>query len=1226
MSQKKTIIHQDYQPDIMSLSLASPDRIRDWSFGEVMKPETINYRTGRSERGGLFDERVFGPDKDYECYCGKYKRIRYAGIVCEKCGVEVTKAIVRRERMGHVELASPVAHIWLLRGIPSRMSLLLDIPVTSLEKVIYFGGYIVTDVYEEERVRIIKELDNEYKLKSKTLTNEQDKEKLKELLTTTKKEVLEIIPHMVLSEAEFHKYSVKYSTLFDAGIGAEAVYEIFSRIDLTALVKTVEKQLSKTNSGPSREKLERRLQLIRALEVSGQRPEWMFLKVIPIIPPALRPMVALEGGRHATSDVNDLYRRVINRNNRLRKLMEIGAPEVILRNEKRILQEAVDSLIDNTIRKHSGSVAMSTAQRRQLKSLADNLKGKQGIFRQNLLGKRVDYSGRSVIVVGPTLKLDQCGLPKYMALELFRPFVISEILKRGTAFNIRGANKLIEDASPEIWEILEQVIAGKYVLLNRAPTLHRLSIQAFHPVLIEGKAIQIHPMVCTAFNADFDGDQMAVHVPLSQQAQLEAEKLMAANVNLLKPQSGDPITMPGQDILIGCFWVTKMIPGAPGEGKYFASPLDALAAYEYGIIDIHAKIIVAPSDSPRYAVFDGKPFETSIGRIKFNERILPEDFPFLNQEIKKGDISNIIDRLINTRGIAGTPEYLDRIKVFGQKFATISGTTFGMSDALVPAEKQEIVQSGITKQKQVEEQYNDGLISEDERYNKVIEIWEAVTRQIEKAVESHVAKSESVHDMIVSKARGNISQLTQMAGMKGVIMNTAGRPIDFPIISSYAEGLSPIEYFITNHGSRKGLADTALNTATAGYLTRKLVIVAQDVVITEEDCDTKKGYIVRAENIDGMIKPIGKGCIGRVIAEPVKDAEGKVLFKRGSLITKSDAKVLDDHKIEYVVVRSPLTCETVHGLCRQCYGLDLGRNDLVKYGEAVGIVAAQAIGEPGTQLTMRTIHSGGVAGEDITMGLPRVSEIFEASTVKIPAVIAEFDGEVTDISVNDDGDKVIHLSGEYVKGDSSSKTKTYIVDSRRVPIVRKGDKVRIGDLLTDGAADLKDLFSVAGFDRTQDYIIREVSKIYELQGAGVARKHLEIIVRQMFSRRKVVTPGDTKFTTGQIVENSYFIYENNRVKSQGGMIATAEQVLFGISKVSLSAKSWLSTASFERTTTALVSNAIMGEADELRGIMENVILGNLIPAGTGLDSDFIPEMKDLNQIPVESTDSDKESE
>jgi DNA-directed RNA polymerase subunit beta' len=1212
MSHKKTTLtHQEYQPDVMKLSLASPDRIRDWSYGEVLKPETINYRTGRSERGGLFDERVFGPDKDYECYCGKYKRIRYAGIICEKCGVEVTKAIVRRERMGHIELASPVAHIWLLRGIPSRMSLLLDIPVSGLEKVIYFGGYIVTDVYEEERVRIIKELDNEYKSKSKILTTDTDKEKLKELLTVTKKEVLEMVPHKVLSEADFHKYSVKYSTLFDAGIGAEAVYEIFSKVNLSDLIAHIEKQMTKSGRGPARQKLEKRLQLARALQVSDQRPEWMFLRVIPIIPPALRPMVALEGGRHATSDVNDLYRRVINRNNRLKKLMEIGAPEVILRNEKRILQEAVDSLIDNTIRKHSGSVAMSQAQRRQLKSLADNLKGKQGIFRQNLLGKRVDYSGRSVIVVGPTLKLDQCGLPKYMALELFRPFVISQILKKGMAFNIRGAGRLIEEAGPEIWEILERVIDGKYVLLNRAPTLHRLSIQAFHPVLIEGKAIQIHPMVCTAFNADFDGDQMAVHVPLSDEAQLEAKKLMAANQNLLKPQSGDPITMPGQDILIGCFWVTKMIPGTKGEGKYFTSPVDAMAAYEYGIIDIHAKIICLGDETPRYALFAGKTFETTVGRILFNEKILPNDFEFLNQEIKKGDISNIIDRLINTYGIPGTPEFLDKIKIFGQTFATISGTTFGMSDATVPAEKDELVKIGKTKQKQVEEQYDEGLISEDERYGKIIEIWEGVTRSIEKAVEKNVTKSESVYDMITSKARGNISQLTQMAGMKGVIMNTAGRPIDFPIISSYAEGLSPIEYFITNHGSRKGLADTALNTATAGYLTRKLVIVAQDVVITEEDCGTKKGYIVKAENIDGLIKPIGKGAVGRILAENVKTKDGEILFKRGHLILKTDAKLLDNNQIESVVVRSPLTCETVHGLCRQCYGLDLGRNHLVKYGEAVGIVAAQAIGEPGTQLTMRTIHSGGVAGEDITMGLPRVTEIFEASSPKIPAVIAEYDGEITDITVNEEGEKIVYLTGEQVSGDNGSKTKQYTVDIRRSVMVRKGQQIHKGDLLTDGAADLGSMFSIAGFDRTQEYIIREVSKIYELQGAGVSRKHLEIVVRQMFSRRRIVSPGDTKFTTGQVVEHSYLVKENDRIKTEGGLAATADQVLWGISKVSLSAKSWLSTASFERTTTALVTNAIMGEADQLRGIMENVILGNLIPAGTGLDEEFVPELKGL---------------
>ncbi len=1211
-----------HQPDTMSLSLASPDRIREWSFGEVQKPETINYRTGRSERGGLFDERVFGPDRDYECYCGKYKRIRYAGIICEKCGVEVTKSIVRRERMGHIELASPVAHIWLLRGIPSRMSLLLDIPITQLEKVVYFGGYIITDVYEEERAKILKELDNEFKLKTKAIDKDKDKEKLKELFTATKKEVLEIVQHKILTEAEFHKFSMKYSTLFDAGIGSEAVYDIFKKMDLKVLGLEIEKRLEKTTTGAAREKLEKRLQMVRALDTSNQRPEWMFLTVIPIIPPALRPMVALEGGRHATSDVNDLYRRVINRNNRLKKLKEIGAPEVILRNEKRILQEAVDSLIDNTIRKHSGSVAMSQAQRRQLKSLSDNLKGKQGIFRQNLLGKRVDYSGRSVIVVGPSLKLNQCGLPKYMALELFRPFVISEILKQEMAFNIRGAGRLIEEGAPEIWAILERVIAGKYVLLNRAPTLHRLSIQAFHPVLIEGKAIQIHPMVCTAFNADFDGDQMAVHVPLSEASQTEARELMASTKNLLKPQSGDPITTPGQDMLIGCYWMTKIDTEAMGTGKYFASPMDAIAAQQLGVIDYRAKITIVGDDTVRYSAFESKPFETTVGRIMFNTEIIPESFGFYNQEIKKGDLSTIIDKIINQFGIDGTPEYLDRIKMFGQKYATISGTTIGMSDAVVPAEKGDIVISGKKRQAEVEDQYTEGLISEDERYNKVIEIWENVTRQIEKVVEKNLDNSQSIAVMIASKARGNISQLTQMAGMKGVIVNTAGRPIDFPVISSYKEGLSPIEYFITNHGSRKGLADTALNTATAGYLTRKLVIVAQDVVITEEDCGTKKGYIVRNQNIDGMVKTIGKESAGRVLAEPVKDASGTVVFKRGHLVTRAEGIQLDQMGLDHVVVRSPLTCETVHGLCRQCYGLDLGRNELVKYGEAVGIVAAQAIGEPGTQLTMRTVHSGGVIGTDITSGLPRVSQIFEEGAIKIPAVISEYAGEITDITTDDEDQKIIHLTGDTVIGEAGTKTKKYVVDPRRNVVVKRGMTVTAGELLTDGAADVQELFGIAGFDTVQDYIIREVSKIYELQGAGVARKHLEIIVRQMFSRRKITNAGDTKFTTGQTVENSYLVKENNRVAGTNGLPATGAIILRGISKVSLSAKSWLSTASFERTTNALVANALLGEKDELRGIMENVILGNLIPAGTGADSNFIPNFNgndDVDDEPVSET-------
>ena len=1201
--------HSNFQPDTISLSLASPERIREWSYGEVLKPETINYRTGRSERGGLFDEKVFGPEKDYECYCGKYKRIRYAGIVCEKCGVEVTKAIVRRERMGHIELASPVAHIWFLRGIPSRMATLLDIPINQLEKVIYFAGYIVTEIHEDEKARVLKELDNEYKIRMKTLDTDAEKDKLKDLFSVTKKDLVDLVPLRILNEIEFHKFSVKFPTVFEASIGAEAVFEVFKKLDLHGLAGEIEKKLEKDPA--DREKKERRLHMIRALIGSNQRPEWMFLTAIPVIPPALRPMVALEGGRHATSDVNDLYRRVINRNNRLKKLKEIGAPDVILRNEKRILQEAVDSLIDNTIRKHSGSVAMSQAQRRQLKSLADSLKGKQGLLRQNLLGKRVDYSGRSVIVVGPSLKLNQCGLPKFMALELFRPFVISKILKRELAYNIRGAGKLIEDGAPEVWEILEEVIEGKFVLLNRAPTLHRLSIQAFNPVLIEGKAIQVHPMVCNAFNADFDGDQMAVHVPLSEEAQIEARELVASTKNLLKPQSGDPITMPSQDIVLGCYWVTKIIPGASGEGKMFSSPSEAVTAYDHDVVDVRAKIYVLPDESPKYAAFEGKVFETSVGRVLFNN-VLPSDFEFINDAITKKGISGVVDAAINKYGFDATPVLLDAIKVFGQKFSTKSGTTIGIDDAMTPVEKKEIIIEARKEEEKIVDQFMDGLISDDERYNKLIELWEGVTRKIEKAVEKHLTDSESIHDQIVSGARGNIAQLRQMAGMKGVIVNTQGRPVDFPIIASYKEGLTPIEYFITNHGSRKGLTDTALNTANAGYLTRKLVIVGQDVVILEEDCGTKKGLIVREENIDGVVRSLSKNIAGRVTADIVKTPEGEVMFKKGHLLDRVDAKLIESKGVKEVMVRSPLTCETLHGLCQQCYGLDLGRNKMVKYGEAVGIVAAQAIGEPGTQLTLRTMHAGGVVGSDITAGLPRVAELFECRSIKFPAIISQTDGDVIEIK-NDGVQKTVVVLSNSSKGDDD-KSREYPVDVRRTVTVKVGAHVKKGELLTDGAASPQELYEIGGFDRVQEYIIAEITKVYELHSAPISRKHLEIIVRQMFSRIQVRKANDTNFTTGQIVERGEFVKQNRIAEAAGKLPAEGRELLKGITEVALTAKSWMSASAFERVTRVLVNNAIEAGHDELRGLMENVMIGNLIPAGTGLSDEFVPALKDVVNV------------
>lgn len=1190
--------------DYITLTLSSPDMIREWSYGEVTKPETINYRTGRSERGGLFDERIFGPEKDYECYCGKYRRIRYKDIICEKCGVEVTRSIVRRERMGHIELASPVAHIWFLRGVPSRMSILLGISVNDLEKVIYFAGYIITKVHAEEKQTILKDLEAEYKTKVKSVHDDDTREKLKEALVSAKKELADIFPGKVLNELAYHHFSVRYGTCFEASIGAEAIFTIFANIDLPKLKKDTEALFEKATAA-EKEKLERRLSLIRAMLNSKIRPEWMFLKVIPVIPPALRPMVALDGGRHATSDINDLYRRVINRNNRLKKLKEIGAPDVILRNEKRILQEAVDALIDNSIAKQNDAQAVNQSQKRALKSLSDNLKSKQGLFRQNLLGKRVDYSGRSVIVVGPNLRLDQCGLPKHMALELFRPFVISKILAQELAFNIRGANRLIEESVPEVWAILEEVIDGKYVMLNRAPTLHRLGIQAFHPVLIEGNAIQVHPLVCSAFNADFDGDQMAVYLPLSTAAQEEARVLMAANNNLLKPQNGDPIVSSKLlDITLGCYWMTKSVDGENGEGKYFASPNQAITAYDFNVVSFRAKIKVLGTEHTKYAAFAGKPFETSVGRLLFNS-VLPEDFPYVNEEMNQKRLSALIDELIFHYGIAATPPVLDKIKAFGYKYATISGVTWAIDNVITPEGKAAIITKGREEEKIVLEQYNDGLLSEEEKAQKVIEIWEKKKSEIEKLLPATLLenKNTSVYDMVMSGARGTIGNITQMTGMKGLITNTQSQTIDFPILKSYKEGLSPLEYFITTHGSRKGLADTALNTARAGYLTRRLVDVAQDVVVTEEDCGTKEGKMVTRENISGVEIPLAKGIRGQILASDIKDEKGTVLYKRGALINKEEALKIEKLGITEVHVRSPLTCKTLHGICQKCYGLDLGRNHLVLLGEAVGIIAAQAIGEPGTQLTLRTFHAGGVAGVDITQGLPRIEEIFERRSPKNPAVVCEADGEV--LEIKDSGSEKIIVVLSDIKVDGKKNSIEYPVISRRVVLVKPGEKVEKGQLLTDGSADIGDIFKYGGKEKAQEYIIREINKVYELQGASISRKHVEIMVRQMFSRQKVRHSGDTTFSPGEIIESVELIEENEVIKETGGEAAKAETILLGITEVSLTTKSWLSAASFQNTNRVLINNAVKGGIDKLRGLKENVIIGRLIPAGSGFRKDIV---------------------
>ncbi|OHA17518.1 MAG: DNA-directed RNA polymerase subunit beta' [Candidatus Taylorbacteria bacterium RIFCSPLOWO2_02_FULL_43_11] len=1186
----------------VSLKVASPERILEWSNGEVTKPETINYRTQRSEKSGLFDEKIFGPEKDYECYCGKYKGIRYKGIICEKCGVELTRSVVRRERMGHIDLATPVAHIWFLRSLPSRLGLIMGMSAAELEKVIYFAGYIVTKVYEDEKARLLKDLDSEFKAKVKGAGDERTKDALKEKLIEAKKEIEEIREGLVLDEIQFHSYSIKYSTLFEAGIGAEAVYNICRVIDLNKLLSSLEEAYVSAGAG-EREKLNKRLSLVRSLVASNQRPEWMFLSRVPVIPPGLRPMVPLDGGRFATSDVNDLYRRVINRNNRLKKLKEIGAPDVILRNEKRILQEAVDALIDSSIRHGSSSAgALTAAQRRELKSLSDNLKGKRGLFRQNLLGKRVDYSGRSVIVVGPHLHLDQCGLPKHMALELFRPFVISKLVMRELAFNIRGANKLIDEGIPEVWEILEEVIANKYVLLNRAPTLHRLGIQAFRPTLVEGNAIHVHPLVCTAFNADFDGDQMAVHVPLGAEAQLEAKEIMASNKNVLKPGSGNVVvSIDKLDIILGCYWMTKIVAGSKGEGLIFPSPNHAITVYDYGVVDFRALIKVLPTNKQKYDEFKGELFETSVGRLLFNS-VLPSDYPYLNKEMDRKKMGGLIDDLIERYGLDNIPAMLDKIKTFGFKYATVSGVTWGIDDVKVPAGKFPIINKAKIEAAKVDTQFNEGLLSPEERLRKHIEIWHGTKGEIEKIIPESLDKNGSVYDLVYSGARGSFSQITQMIGMKGLIQNTAGETIEFPIISSMKEGLTPIEYFITTHGSRKGLTDTALNTAKAGYLTRKLFVVAQDLVIGESDCGTKEGLFISKSSASGIETPLAKNIKGRVLADDVLDEKGTVIFNRGHLVSKRDAVAIESAGVKTVKVRSPLTCRSVVGVCANCYGYDLGKNNLVGLGEAVGTVAAQAIGEPGTQLTMRTFHAGGTAsvGGDITQGLPRVEELFEKRKPKNPAIIAHVDGVITEIKV-DGNERVLYLLPELEhKAKSKKKSDTeYRVAYNRTPLVKVGDKVKKGDLMTDGSADVDELFEYAGRDKTLEYIVKEVSKPYELQGESVSRKHIEVILRQMFSRRKVLSPGGTTLTSGEVIDQFTLEIENAEAKEQNLEPAKTEAVVMGISEVSLSRKSFLSAASFQHTTRVLVAAAVRGSRDLLKGLMENVIIGRLIPAGTG---------------------------
>ncbi len=1182
--------------DKIMMRLASPERILEWSFGEVTRPETVNYRTQRSEKNGLFDERIFGPEKDYECYCGKYRGIRYKGITCEKCGVEITRSIVRRERMGHITLATPVAHIWFLRSMPSRISLAMGMNAVDIEKVIYFAGYLITKVDEEERKRVARDLESEFKEKVKAAQDEKTKEKLKELYLETKAEVDSIQQGKVINEIEYHKYSIKFGGLFEAEIGAEAVHNLLKKLDIDAIITQLETEIESAPA-QSRDKINKRLSLFKSMKKAGIKPEWMFLQHIPVIPPALRPMVSLDGGRQATSDVNDLYRRVINRNNRLKKLQEIDAPDVILRNEKRILQEAVDALIDNSIRHSSASNnSVSQAQKRPLKSLADNLKGKNGIFRRNLLGKRVDYSGRSVIVIGPTLKLHQCGLPKHMALELFRPFVISELLKRELAHNIRGAGRLIDDEIPEVWEIIEEVIKDKYVLLNRAPTLHRLGIQAFQPILIEGMAIQVHPLVCTAFNADFDGDQMAVHVPLSVASQYEAREIMAADKNILKPGSGDPVvTQKLLDILLGCYWMTKMITGEENDGKMFPGPNLAKIAYDFGVIGLRTRIFVRGKEDTKLAPFIDKPIETTVGRILFNS-VLPKDYPFINEEVNKTSMNKIVADLLKIHGIEGIPAILDKIKEFGFQYATKSGITFGMDDIQIPKEKKEIVDETLEKVKVVSRQYNEGLLSEEEKKRKIIGLWHEAREKLMKIIPGTLDPKGSVHDMVKSGARGSMGQITNMAGMKGLIVNSRGEEIEFPVLSCSKEGFSPTEYFTSTHGSRKGLTDTALNTAKAGYLTRRLFDVAQDVVVSEVDCGTKKFIRISKDSDSGITVSLSRKVRGRVLAEDLKGADGSVVFKKGHFITKLDADVIEKSGAESVSVRSPLTCQSKNGVCSHCYGVDLGNDKLVDIGEAVGTIAAQAIGEPGTQLTMRTFHAGGTAsvGGDITQGLPRIEEVFERRKPKSPATVSKSDGVVSSIRV-EGKDKIVTVLSNPATARSKSKEVEYTVPPLRTILVKEGQEVTKGQLLTDGSADLSELFKFGGREVAQDYIIGQINRIYELQGESVSRKHIEVIVRQMFSKVRVVSAGDTTLTAGEMLD----LQEIEAINAEAKIPAEYEQIILGITEVSLNRKSFLSSASFQHTTKVLINAAVRGAADDLKGLKENVILGRLIPAGTG---------------------------
>ena len=1142
----------------IKIGIASDEKIREWSKGEVKKPETINYRTLKPEKDGLFCEKIFGPTKDWECHCGKYKRVRYKGIVCDRCGVEVTKSKVRRERMGHIELAAPVAHIWYFKGIPSRIALMLDVSPRNLERVIYFASYIVTD-----------------------------------------KGTSGLEKCQVLNEKEYHEAEEKYGRKsFKAEMGAEAIRKLLEQVDLEKLSAEIEKDLESA-SEQRKAKLIKRLDTVEAFRKSGNRPEWMVMNVVPVIPPDLRTMVQLDGGRFATSDLNDLYRRVINRNNRLKRLLELGAPEIIVRNEKRMLQESVDALIDNSRRGRP----VTGAGNRPLKSLSDLLKGKQGRFRQNLLGKRVDYSGRSVIVVGPELKIYQCGLPKEMAIELFKPFVMKELVERHLAHNIKSAKRMVERLSPEVWEILEKVIKDHPVLLNRAPTLHRLGIQAFEPVLVEGRAIKLHALVCEAFNADFDGDQMAVHLPLTPEAQAESRYLMLATNNLLKPQDGKPVAVPRLDMILGSYYLTMTLDGELGEGKYFKDPDEALMAFQNKAVSIHAKIFVRVSKE-----IDGeiktKKIETSVGRIIFNQGI-PQDLGFIDRKedpfqyeidfpVMKKSMGTIIERVIDKHGLTESAEVIDYIKALGFKYSTLAGITFSLADVEVPASKKDILAEADKQVEKVRNQYRRGLITDDERYQSVVGIWDKATNDVSKAMEENFGDLNPIYMMVKSGARGNMNQLRQIAGMRGLMASTTGKAVEIPIKSCFREGLDALEYFISSHGARKGLSDTALRTADSGYLTRRLVDVSQDIIVREHDCETNEGLML--EDIkDGnqIVEKLEERLEGRYPLNDITNPEtGELIVDTNTMINKEIAKQIVDAGYTQVFVRSVIGCRSKHGVCQKCYGMGLARRELVSIGESVGIIAAQSIGEPGTQLTMRTIHSGGVAGvADITQGLPRVEEIFEARKPKGVAVITEIDGTVK-ISESKKKLEIIVTS----KDDS----RTYTIPFGSKLKVRDGDEVKAAQPLIEGSINPAEILAIKGPEGVYEYVISEIQKAYRSQGVDINDKHVEVIARQMLRKMRVDDGGDTDMFPGSLVDMYEFEDKNKEAVAEGKRPATGKRALLGITKASLATDSFLSAASFQETTRVLTEAAIKGKEDHLLGLKENVIIGKLIPAGTGM--------------------------